>query len=168
MGGRRESAADGSGIFALKRQNSIRIANQESNLDEGDVMPSNRMADESFAEEKDNDENSQVSNQPKALTKKLTDFADRNVKESITNGEMSQLAYAAFLADLYTIEKISDTTDDERMATQQELTPCGQGRRRESSFLPRFFWMSFVKGDFEKRIFQNLSVRASVRPSRSP
>ena len=51
--------------------------------------------------------------------------------------------------------------------TQQELTPCEQGRRRESSFLPRFFWISFVKGDFEKRIFQ-FRVRASVRPSRSP
>ena len=31
--------------------------------------------------------------------------------------------------------------------TQQELTPC------ESSFLPCFFWISFVKGDFKKRIF---------------
>ena len=48
--------------------------------------------------------------------------------------------------------------------TQQELTPCEQGRRRESSFLPRFFWISFVKRDFEKRIFQ-FRVRASVRPS---
>ena len=48
--------------------------------------------------------------------------------------------------------------------TQQELTPCEQGRRRESSFLPRFFWISFVKGDFEKRIFQKY-VRACVRAS---
>ena len=55
--------------------------------------------------------------------------------------------------------------------TQQELTPCEQGRRRESSFLPRFFWISFVKGDFEKRIFQKCvraCVRASVRPSVRP
>ena len=43
------------------------------------------------------------------------------------------------------------------------MTPCEQGRRRESSFLPRFFLISFVEGDFEKRIFQNC-VRASVRP----
>ena len=48
--------------------------------------------------------------------------------------------------------------------TQQELTPCEQGGRRESSFLPRFFRIFSVKRDFEKRIFQNLSVRASVRP----
>ena len=53
------------------------------------------------------------------------------------------------------------------LLTQQELTPCEQGRRRESSSLPRFFWISFVKGDFEKRIFQfrvRACVRASVRP----
>ena len=51
--------------------------------------------------------------------------------------------------------------------TRQELTPCGQVGRRESSSLPRFFWISFVKGDFEKRIFQNC-VRACVRPSVRP
>ena len=28
--------------------------------------------------------------------------------------------------------------------TKQELTPCEQGGRRESSFLPRFCWISFV------------------------
>ena len=56
-------------------------------------------------------------------------------------------------------------------ATQKELTPCEQGRRRESSFPPHFFWISFVKGDFEKRIFQfrvRACVRACVRPSVRP
>ena len=52
----------------------------------------------------------------------------------------------------------------EGAVTQQELTPCEQGGRRESSFLPRFFWISLVKADFEKRIFQ-FRVRACVRPS---
>ena len=39
-------------------------------------------------------------------------------------------------------------------------------RQKAREFFPTpFFWFSFVKGDFEKHIFQNLSVRACVRPS---
>ena len=116
MDGRRRSEEDGSGLFASNRQNSIRIANQENNLDEDDAMPPNRTAGDSFAKEKDNDEYGHVSNQWRALAKKLTDFADQNAKEPISNEEMSQLAYAAFLADLSALEKISRATDDERKA----------------------------------------------------
>ena len=105
MDGRRGSAEDGSGLFALKRQNSIRNANLENNLDEGDVMLPNRMADESSTKENDNGGNSHVGNQLKAPAKKLADFAGRNAKEPFSNEETSQLAYAAFLADLSALEK---------------------------------------------------------------
>ena len=47
------------------------------------------------------------------------------------------------------------------------MTPREQGRRRESSFLPRFFWISLVERDFEKRIFRKC-VCARVRPSVRP
>ena len=51
--------------------------------------------------------------------------------------------------------------------TQQELTPCDPGERRECSFLPLFFWISVVEGGFEKQFFHNC-VRPPVHPSRSP
>ena len=36
-------------------------------------------------------------------------------------------------------------------------------RKAREFFLTLFFWISVVKGDFVKRIFQNLSVRPSVQ-----
>ena len=42
------------------------------------------------------------------------------------------------------------------------MTPSDQGGRRETSFLTLLFWISFVEGDFEKRIFQKC-VRPSVQ-----
>ena len=91
--------------MALKRQKSIRIANQERNLDEDDAMLSNRMAGESLTKEKGDDEKSRASHQVKAPAKKLADFADQNAKEPIPNEELSQLAYAALLPDLPALEK---------------------------------------------------------------
>ena len=90
--GRRRASEDGSGVFALKRQNSVRIANQERNLNEDDVILSNRTPGGSFTKEEEIDETGHVTNQLKELTKQLADFADRNAKEPITNEEMSQLA----------------------------------------------------------------------------
>ena len=114
---------DGPDAFALKRQNSIRIAYLENNLDADDVIMPNRVAEESSTKEKEADETSHVSNQLKELTKKLTDFADRNVKERITNEKTSQLAYAASLADLPTLGTLFDTSDDERKALYKRMTP---------------------------------------------
>ena len=68
------------------------------------ILP-DRMAGESLTKEKEDDENSHVSNQLEALAKKLTYFADRNATGPLTNEEMSQLAYGASLSDLSTLEK---------------------------------------------------------------
>ena len=94
---------DGPDAFALKRQNSIRVAYLENNLDADDVVMPNRVAEESFTKEKEADETSHVSNQLKELAKKLPDLVDRNAKGPITNEEISQLAHAASLADLSVI-----------------------------------------------------------------
>ena len=66
MGGHRGTMEDGSSVFALRRQNSLRIANQPHNSDEDNVIPPNRMPDESFTKEKDIDGTSHASNQLKA------------------------------------------------------------------------------------------------------
>ena len=113
---------EGSDASALKRQSAIRLAERD-NLDEGDVIIPNRMADESFTKEKAISESAHVSNQLGDLAKKLTDFADKNAKEPVTSEETSQLAYAAFLADLPTLEKIFDTSEDERKALYKRMTP---------------------------------------------
>ena len=55
--------------------------------------------------------------------------------------------------------------ENPKRRTQQELTSCEQGGKRERSFLPRFVRFISEKGDFEKSISQNLSVRETVRPS---
>ena len=89
---------DGPDAFALKRQNSIRIAYLENNLDADDVIMPNRVAEESFTKDKEADETSHVSNQLKELTKKLTDFADRNAKEPVANEGTSQFGACSFLS----------------------------------------------------------------------
>ena len=104
------------------------MANHD-NLDEGDVITPNRTADESFTK-KAVSESGRASNQLRELTKKLTDFEDRNAEEPVTSEETSQLAYAAFLADLPTKEKIFDTSEDERKALYKRMTPGLAGLMR--------------------------------------
>ena len=58
------------------RQKSNRSVNQDYNRDDDDVIIPNRMADESLAKEKRDDEGARVSDHLKTLTKDLTDFAD--------------------------------------------------------------------------------------------
>ena len=114
---------DGSEGSTLKHQNVIRLTEHNDDLDEDDVMIPNRMAAQSYTKEKPRSESAHVSDQLKALTKKISDFVDKNVKEPITGEELSQLAYAAYLADLTTMEKIFDTTEDERKALYKRVTP---------------------------------------------
>ena len=113
---------EGSERSALKRQNVIRVA-EHDDLDEEDVIIPNRMATRSYTKEKAMSESAHVSDQLKTLTKKISDFVDKNAKEPITSEEMSQLAYAAFLADLSTLEKIFDASEDERKALYKRMTP---------------------------------------------
>ena len=83
---------EGSEGSALKRQSVIRLA-EHDDLDEDDVIIPNRMAARSYTKEKAMSESAHVSDQLKALTKKISDFVDKNAKEPITSEEMSQLAY---------------------------------------------------------------------------
>ena len=71
---------EGSDRSALKRQSVIRLAERD-NLDEDDLIISNRMADESFAKAKDVGERERSL---KDLAKKLTDSAGRNAKEPVS------------------------------------------------------------------------------------
>ena len=114
---------DGSEGSALRQQNVIRLTEHKDVSDEDDVLIPNQMAAQSFTKEKPRDESADVSDQLKALTKKISDFVDKNVKEPITSEELSQLAYAAYLADLATMEKIFDATEDERKALYKRMTP---------------------------------------------
>ena len=45
------------------------------------------------------------------------------MKVFITNESTSQLTYKACLADLFTLEDISDTTNDEKKALNKRMTP---------------------------------------------
>ena len=57
-----------------------------------------------------------------APTKKLADFADGLVKESLLTEELSQVAYAACPAYLATFAEISGATDDEGNALNKGAT----------------------------------------------
>ena len=57
------------------RQRSNRSVNQDYNRDDDDVIIPNRMADESLAKEKCDDEGARVSDHLKTITKDLTYFA---------------------------------------------------------------------------------------------
>ena len=122
LNGKRKATEEGSDASALKRQSAIRITNHD-NLDEGDVIIPNRMADESFAKEKAASETGHVCNQLKGIAKKLTDFANRNAKEPVASEETSQLACATFLADLPALAKIFDASEDERKALYKRTAP---------------------------------------------
>ena len=104
-------------------------------------------------------------------------------KNNLTTSKVPQLH---LFKNLLRSQYISRVSLLRTSRTQQELSPCFQGGRRECYFLPLFCWISVAEGDFEKRVsafsvvgfqgwnafFKIVSVRAcarpSVRPSRSP
>ena len=89
--------------------------------DEDAVSPSRRVSVSPTRGKQD--EETHAGERVKALAKKSPDFADGSVKEDMSMEDLTQVAFAACLADLTTFGKILDSADDGRKALYRRMTP---------------------------------------------